>query len=86
LLYSGPLGADAPRGSFGDSQAPNLWWPDDRAWIVVTEIDYAWTYVGGVASVVEAILAGGLLEALSVSLSDKPFYDSDTVNAALAGG
>lgn len=46
LLYSGPLGAHGPVDSFGDSQAPNLWWPDDRVWIVITEIDYAWTYVG----------------------------------------
>jgi hypothetical protein len=27
---------------FDDS--PNLWWPDDRSWIVATEIDYTWTY------------------------------------------
>ncbi len=29
-----------------DDHAPNLWWPDDRAWCVATEIDLAWTYVG----------------------------------------
>jgi hypothetical protein len=36
--------------------------------------------------VVTSILSDGLLEALPVNLSDKPFYDSDTVNAALDRG
>ena len=24
-----------------------MWWPDDRAWFVSTQVDYAWTYIGG---------------------------------------
>jgi hypothetical protein len=67
----------------GDSSSPNLWWPEDRAWIVVTEIDYAWTYVGGSGSLVERLLANETLEVLPTKLSDKPFYDSDAVNARL---
>jgi hypothetical protein len=30
-------------------RSPNLWWPEDRAWCVATEIDFAWTYIGGSA-------------------------------------
>lgn len=63
--------------------APNLWWPEDRAWIVVTEIDYAWTYVGGTVRLIEKLLADNELEVLPARLSDKPFYDSDVMNARL---
>jgi hypothetical protein len=64
-------------------QSPNLWWPGDRAWFVVTEIDYAWTYVGGSHALVEALLKEPRLEALPALLSHKPFYDSDALNDAL---
>jgi hypothetical protein len=67
----------------GDSSSPNLWWPEDRAWIVVTEIDFAWTYVGGSGRLIERLLANETLEVLPTKLSDKPFYGSDVVNAHL---
>jgi hypothetical protein len=89
-LYSGPIEQAltplglAPDGvSPVDTHSPNLWWPDDRAWIVATEIDYAWTYVGGTGALIESILGTDGLEALPAQLTDKPFFDSDTVNAAL---
>ncbi len=44
--------------------SPNLWWPDDRAWCVSTEIDFNWTYVGGSAACIEQILNDPELEAL----------------------
>jgi hypothetical protein len=64
-------------------RSPNLWWPDDREWFVATEVDFAWTYVGGPESLIERVLADERLEALPARLTDKPFYDSDLVNAAL---
>jgi hypothetical protein len=69
------------RASF--DQSPNLWWPDDRAWVVATEVDYAWTYVGGSRALTERLLADGRVEALQATLGDKPFHDSDLVNATL---
>jgi hypothetical protein len=66
-------------------QSANLWWPADLAWIVATEVDYAWTYVGGSATLIEGLCADARLEALPAQLSDKPFYDSDLLNAALDG-
>lgn len=36
-------------------QSPSLWWPEDRAWVVATEVDFAWTYVGGSEAVVDAL-------------------------------
>ncbi len=50
---------------------------------MVTEIDYAWTYVGGSGALIEMICASDELEALPIRLTDKPFHDSDVVNAAL---
>jgi hypothetical protein len=45
-------------------RSPNLWWPDDRAWCVATEIDFKWTYVGGSSACIEQILTDPELEAL----------------------
>ncbi len=86
LLSSGPIAAasaSAPDARF--DRSPNLWWPDDRTWVVATEVDYAWTYVGGSEAVIAAVLADDRLEALPAQLTDLPFSDSDTVNAALDG-
>ena len=43
---------------------PNLWWPEDRAWFVATEIDFNWTYVGGTRDCIQSILDDPQLEAL----------------------
>ena len=60
-LYGGPIemalaSLEHPRFGEDDDEewddarnyrSPNLWWPEDRTWFVATEIDFAWTYVGG---------------------------------------
>jgi hypothetical protein len=48
-------------------RSPNIWWPADRAWCVATEIDFAWTYVGGSRELIDAILADDRLEAVETS-------------------
>jgi len=65
-------------------QSYNLWWPQDRSWLVSTEVDYAWTYVGGTRALVDELLVDGRLEVLEARLTDRPFYDSDVLNAALS--
>jgi hypothetical protein len=45
-------------------RSPNLWWPDDRAWCVATEIDFKWSYVGGSSACIEQVLTDPELEAL----------------------
>jgi hypothetical protein len=47
-------------------QPPNIWWPDDRAWCVATELDGYSTYVGGTRACIDAILASPGIEALEV--------------------
>jgi hypothetical protein len=56
FVFRGSIGAASRLEFNGWSQAPNLWWPDDRAWCVATEIDGYSTYVGGSARCVEDIL------------------------------
>jgi hypothetical protein len=45
-------------------RSPNIWWPDDGAWCVATEIDFTWSYVGGSSACIEQILGDSDLEAL----------------------
>ncbi len=63
LLYEGPI---TEALAFLDhwQQTPNLWWPDDRAWCVASEIDLAWTYVGGRTALIERLGADPRLETL----------------------
>jgi hypothetical protein len=60
--------------------SPNLWWPQDRAWYVATDIDLMASYVGGSRQCVEAILASSELEAFEVSAEMSVQWDSDTIN------
>jgi hypothetical protein len=65
LLYSGPVEAAlATVGLGGEHQVANLWWPQDRAWCVATEIDLAWTYVGGPAGLIGQLQAEKRIETL----------------------
>lgn len=60
--------------------APNLWWPDDRAWCVATDIDLPYTYLGGTRACIDAVLAADGIEAYPASPDDLVTYDSDHVN------
>ncbi len=50
----------------GDYVSPSAWWPDDRAWMVVTEVDGFTTYVGGTRDAIDAILTSSDLESIEV--------------------
>ena len=66
FLFRGSL-SRLPSFEFGPSyQSPNLWWPDDRAWCVASEIDSYSTYVGGSRECIARVLGSPDLEALQV--------------------
>lgn len=46
--------------------SPSLIWPDDRAWVVVTEVDADSTIVGGTAALIRALEAADGVEASEV--------------------
>ncbi|HEY3670064.1 MAG TPA: hypothetical protein VGN51_03950 [Acidimicrobiia bacterium] len=57
--------------------------PEDRAWVVASEIDFAWTYIGASMPVVDALVDDPRIEALEAHITDRFTADSDLVNAAL---
>ena len=66
LLFRGPVQAACSFEPRGWHYTPSFWWPDDRAWTAVTEIDGSSTYVGGARVTVDAILHSGELETIEV--------------------
>ncbi|WP_420879611.1 hypothetical protein [Rhodococcus sp. (in: high G+C Gram-positive bacteria)] len=84
ILFAGPLDmADTQFGAtrrFPVGMSAHLWWPDDHAWCVATDIDLRSTYLGASTECVAAVLAGGGLEALPARADQRLTWDSDTVN------
>jgi hypothetical protein len=76
LLFRGSITQAA-----GWQDGPNLWWPDDRAWCVASEIDLPYTYVGGSKELIDEIIEHPVLEALQCGMRDGVTYDSDKVNS-----
>ena len=62
------------------THSPSLVWPEDRAWVLVTEIDHDSTIVGGSSALIAAICADGRLEALPLREHANLTSDGDTVN------
>ena len=52
-------------------QSANLWWPADRAWCVVTDVDLRSTYVGGSAACIAELIATPGLEAFPAAPRDR---------------
>ena len=89
LLFRGPIDAimafitrDGP--FWGHS--PSIWWPEDRAWCVATDIDLFDTYVGGSEECIEAVLSNPDLEALLTTLDARLDLGGDTINAKDVSG
>lgn len=59
-------------------QSANLWWPEDCAWCVHTEIDLNTTYIGGSQKMIDALVAQPGLETYQLEPTDEVV--SDTVN------
>lgn len=81
FLFAGPVSAATQ--SFGDQRwyrSANLWWPDDRAWCVATEVDFDTTYVGGSEACIAALLATENLEVLPAEVSHGITAGGDQVN------
>jgi hypothetical protein len=77
LLYRGPAAAvcaDSVLGPYAGrwGYTANLWWPRDHAWCVASEIDLAWSYVGGSRDLISQLLGDARLEALPAQPDDLP--------------
>jgi hypothetical protein len=60
--------------------SPSLVWPADRAWVLVTEVDYDSTIVGGSPDLVRALCTDPALEARSIREGADLSWDADEVN------
>jgi hypothetical protein len=70
LLYRGPLtAASALCEPF--EQTPTLWWPNDRAWCVASEVDFHSTYVAGSRPLVDRLLRDERIEALEIAITTR---------------
>ena len=69
----------------GHLQTPNMWWPEDRAWFVATEIDFDSTLVACTRSCALGLLACDL-EVMEVSAETRLDIDGDTVNINRSSG
>lgn len=80
LLLKGGHDVVVVRGTVADAvrnlapepheQSANLWWPADRAWCVVTDIDLRSSYVGGSAACIAELLATPGVEAVPAEPGD----------------
>lgn len=75
------LPAPQDPSQFLQREAPNLIWPADESWFVVTDVDFDSTLVGGNAALIDAIVKSPNLEALHVRPTDSLADNADKVNA-----
>jgi hypothetical protein len=61
-------------------KAPHLIWPTDRSWLVVSEVDFDSTSLGGSAMLVKALVADSGLEAYEVEPDTSLNAFSDKIN------
>ncbi|MFD0884429.1 hypothetical protein ACFQ08_07660 [Streptosporangium algeriense] len=87
LLLEGPLRAATT--SLSDTpwwgRYASLWWPQDRAWCVATDVDLMSTYIGGSMECVTALLADEELEIMEIPLDQRLGWNGDTVNPPPTG-
>jgi hypothetical protein len=76
VLVRGPIDAAARNlAPEPHEQSANLWWPADRSWCVVTDIDLMSSYVGGSAACIAELLARPALEVAPATPDDPVAVD-----------
>jgi hypothetical protein len=68
------------RGFPPSAQSPSILWPEDRAWVLVTEVDFDSTIVAGSPELIRAICADARIEALPIREGADLGWDADEVN------
>jgi hypothetical protein len=85
LLFEGPLDAATEfgwtlAGARFVPESPNLFWPQDHAWCVATEVDLPFTLVAGSNALAEHLIGHARLEAEQAFADDPVKADSDDQN------
>jgi hypothetical protein len=79
-LLGGPIEAATESLDEPWEQSANLWWPEDHAWCVATEVDLDTTYIGCSESCRDEILQSPELEAFEVDPESGIDRTSDEIN------
>ena len=82
LVFTGSIESIPDLTIGGSSQTPNWSWPDDRAWVVVSELDTPSTYLGGSAALAQAILDEPQIEAVPSHPDHRFDWLGDRINAS----
>jgi hypothetical protein len=85
ILFAGPIEAAADNPSGFRSRSASIWWPDDRAWCVATEVDLKTTYIGCPEECRDDLLTRPEIEAFEIDPSSGVDSRSDRLNSAPAG-
>lgn len=85
LLFTGPLRAALrmgwwPTPDWFEAQSPNLFWPEDRAWCVGSEIDFDSTLIAGSPELTATLLRTPIFDAWPIEPTDSLTEDSDRLN------
>jgi hypothetical protein len=80
FLFKGPLRSALISPDRDGDRLADLWWPEDRAWFVGSDVDLLSTYVGSSEACIHALLKDETLEVLPVSVDQGVTWDSDTIN------
>lgn len=70
----------------GIIHSPTIWWPQDRSWLVHSEIDYDSTIVGGTPALVHELVADPAIEALQVDGDMSLYANGDRINGSYPSG
>ncbi|WP_309104790.1 hypothetical protein [Microbacterium sp.] len=62
------------------AQSPSLVWPDDHAWVLVSEVDFDSTIVAGAEALIRAICSDERIEALPIAEGTRLTWNVDEVN------
>lgn len=80
VLLRGPLDAATTLAANLRSEGPNIWWPEDRAWCVATEVDLDSTYIAGSSRLIEDAMRSRTLDVVPADLKDRVDLGADTIN------
>jgi len=75
FLLKGPLDSYAHF-----SNDPSYWWPDDRAWCLCTDTDFAWSYLAGSRECVNEVLATPIMDAIETKPENPAHSGMDVLN------
>ncbi|MGJ9371834.1 hypothetical protein [Nesterenkonia sp. CF4.4] len=63
-------------------QSPSILWPEDRSWVLATELDYDSTLIAGTAALISDLVRTSGLEVLPIHPNADLTWDGDSINRA----